>query len=301
MAGSDDRFSFHVRQSDYFKPGRPRVYAERFPHSIDAAMHDHDLFEIALVVTGRCVHVSAEGERSLGTGDVVLLRPGAWHALTKPSSFIVFNCLFAPELLSGPLAWALEDESLHLLMNVAPVQENRRGVLVMRLSPESVARCVNLMDRISTVNAASPLPEYAAVGVLLQLLGELAGGLTEHAKHEPVDTRRTVHPAIHKIIRLLTADARRHWTIHDLAGLVGLTGPYLVRRFTADVGMPPLRYLGRLRAETAAASLLRTDKPITEIGLDVGWPESHHFARRFKEHFGLTATEYRRRFRTAVR
>ncbi len=292
MAGDDERFKFHVLQADFFKPGQSRLHAARYAHAVDAEAHDHDLFEIALVVSGRCVHVSAEGEQSLSAGDVVLLRPGAWHSLTKPESFVVFNCLFSPSLLAGPLAWALEDESLHLLLNVAPVQANRRGVLMMRLAPDAIERCVALMDRIG----ARSSPEYAATGALLQLLAELAGGLAETTRSQPIEATRDVHPAIHKAIRAMAADPAKHWTINELAGLAGLTGPYLVRRFTADVGMSPLRYLARLRAERAAMALIRTDKPITQIGLDVGWDESHHFARRFKEHFGLTATEYRRRF-----
>ncbi|WP_233358643.1 helix-turn-helix domain-containing protein [Thermomonospora amylolytica] len=49
--------------------------------------------------------------------------------------------------------------------------------------------------------------------------------------------------------------------------------------------------------ERAASLLLHTDQPITRIGQAVGWADQNYFARRFKAHYGLTATTYRRRFR----
>lgn len=71
---------------------------------------------------------------------------------------------------------------------------------------------------------------------------------------------------------------------------------YLVRVFKSGTGLPPMAYLARLRAETAATLLLHTDQPVTAIGRAVGWPDQNYFARRFKAHYGLSATTYRARF-----
>jgi transcriptional regulator GlxA family with amidase domain len=60
--------------------------------------------------------------------------------------------------------------------------------------------------------------------------------------------------------------------------------------------MPPMAYLARRRVEKAAGLLLHTDQPVTQIGRSVGWPDQNYFARRFKAHFGLSATTYRSRF-----
>jgi AraC family L-rhamnose operon transcriptional activator RhaR len=57
-----------------------------------------------------------------------------------------------------------------------------------------------------------------------------------------------------------------------------------------------MAHLSRFRVETAAAMLLHTDQPITQIGHSVGWPDQNYFARRFKAHYGLTASSYRTRF-----
>ena len=57
-----------------------------------------------------------------------------------------------------------------------------------------------------------------------------------------------------------------------------------------------MAYLAQLRAEHAAMLLLHSDQPVTCIGREVGWPDQNYFARRFKAHYGLSATTYRRRF-----
>ena len=74
-------------------------------------------------------------------------------------------------------------------------------------------------------------------------------------------------------MRLLEAAPERHWTLTELADELHLAPGYLVRLFKAGTGLPPMAYLARLRAETAAALLLHTDQPVTAIGRAVGWPD----------------------------
>ena len=99
-------------------------------------------------------------------------------------------------------------------------------------------------------------------------------------------------------MRLLEADLRRDWTLKSLAAELHLAPGYLVRLCNAATGLPPMAYLGQLRAEHAAVLLLHSDEPVTSIGRAVGWPDQSGFARRFKAHYGLSATTYRKRFAT---
>jgi len=101
-------------------------------------------------------------------------------------------------------------------------------------------------------------------------------------------------------MRLLEADIARPWTLTGLACEMHLTAGHLVRLFKAATGLPPMAYLAQIRAEHAAVLLLHSDEPITAIGRAVGWPDQNYFARRFKAHYGLSATTYRKRFATAA-
>ena len=99
-------------------------------------------------------------------------------------------------------------------------------------------------------------------------------------------------------MRLLEADLPHDWTLKSLAAELHLAPGYLVRLFNAATGLPPMAYLGQLRAEHAAVLLLHSDEPVTSIGRAVGWPDQSGFARRFKAHYGLSASAYRKRFAT---
>ncbi len=97
-------------------------------------------------------------------------------------------------------------------------------------------------------------------------------------------------------MRLLESRLAHKWTLNELADELHLTPRYVVRLFRAATGLPPMAYLAQHRVEKAALLLLRTDQPITQIGRAVGWADQNYFARRFKAHYGLPATTYRRRF-----
>jgi len=97
-------------------------------------------------------------------------------------------------------------------------------------------------------------------------------------------------------MRMMEERPAYQWTLTALAAELHLAPGYLVRLFKAATGLPPMAYLSRQRVELAANRLLHTDQPINRIGESVGWPDPNYFARRFKSHYGLSASTYRARF-----
>ena len=77
----------------------------------------------------------------------------------------------------------------------------------------------------------------------------------------------------------------------------GLTARTFKRRFKAATGETPIGYVQRLRVERAKRQLEQSDDPIEEISWAVGYEDPASFRRLFKRLTGLTAGEYRRRFR----
>jgi len=102
-------------------------------------------------------------------------------------------------------------------------------------------------------------------------------------------------------MQLLDSDLSQPWTLTELAARLRVSPGYLLRLFKDASGVPPMAYLARRRVETAAEQLLHSSDPIGQIGRAVGWPDQNYFARRFKAHFGLSATDYRSRFADKAR
>jgi AraC-like DNA-binding protein len=89
--------------------------------------------------------------------------------------------------------------------------------------------------------------------------------------------------------------------VEALARSVHLSRAHFIRSFRATFGETPHRYLQRRRIERAMALLRETDRPVTEICLDVGFASLGTFGRTFHEVVGISPTAYRERAWAAVR
>jgi transcriptional regulator GlxA family with amidase domain len=91
-----------------------------------------------------------------------------------------------------------------------------------------------------------------------------------------------------------------HRTSNPVAELVArfeMPRRTLERRFRRATGYLPVAYVQNLRISEAMRRLERTDLPVEEIALDVGYENTAFFRRVFKRTTRLTPGAYRRKFR----
>ena len=74
----------------------------------------------------------------------------------------------------------------------------------------------------------------------------------------------------------------------------------ICREFTAHYGISPIQYLNTRRIEVAKEALRCTNKKISEIGRMVGFDNTNHFIRLFKQKTGVTPLIYREQPPAAV-
>ncbi|MEU4427251.1 AraC family transcriptional regulator [Actinoplanes sp. NPDC024001] len=274
----------------YFSDGS-LAYAGHYMHQDIHPDHTHSFVEIAVMVGGAGRHRSVLGDQQLRVGDVVLLRPGVWHGYEQCQALDLYNCCFSVDLLHRELAWTREDPLLGYLLWTGPYAMQRRGMLTAHLSPTALTEAIEHLDALDRIRAQPDGPHRGdIIGRLTLFLSVLSRAVATDRATAPT------HPAVTHAMRLMEADLARRWTLTELAGKLGISAGYLVRIFKATTGLPPVAYLSRHRVETAANLLLHTDEPITQIAQDVGWPDQNYFARRFRAHYGLSASTYRARF-----
>lgn len=261
------------------------LYGENTPHG-------HDFFEIALSAGGKGRHVSASGEQMLNEGEVIIVRPGAWHGYMECSGLIIYNCCFDQNLLQRELSWLREDSALNYLMWTGPYASDRRGVLVVRLQAGCLNGCLEQLQALGDVQDSPRRAE--TLGRLLIFLDSLSrtveecGVLHRQAQH--------IHPAVIETMHLIESQISRDWSLTDLGTHCHLNPSYLVRLFKADVGLSPIAYLNRCRLERAAGLMLHTVLPVAEVAAQLGWFDPNLFARRFRAAYGMSPSEYRKRF-----
>ena len=84
-------------------------------------------------------------------------------------------------------------------------------------------------------------------------------------------------------------------SVEDIARQTGLNRSYFGKVFKAATGKSPQAYLISYRMSKASELLKLTALPVSEVGRAVGYPNQLHFSRAFKNTYGVSPREWRRR------
>jgi transcriptional regulator GlxA family with amidase domain len=88
--------------------------------------------------------------------------------------------------------------------------------------------------------------------------------------------------------------------IQSLARIALTSESHFIRSFKGTFGETPHRYLQRRRLERAMALLRQTNRPVTEICLEVGFTSLGTFSRTFRRVLGMSPTTYRKAWRAGA-
>jgi AraC-like DNA-binding protein len=124
----------------------------------------------------------------------------------------------------------------------------------------------------------------------------LCGPLTSRRakSRQPSSARGGLAPgALRRVHAHIHSRLSQRIELSELADIAGLSGCHFSRAFKQSLGVPPHRYLMQRRIEAAAELIEQTDRPMSEIALEVGFSDQSHFTRMFSRHFLQTPRQFR--------
>jgi|LSQX01.2.fsa_nt_gb AraC family transcriptional regulator len=101
--------------------------------------------------------------------------------------------------------------------------------------------------------------------------------------------------AINRVIDYIEGNICNNIELEHLAQVASLSKFHFLRVFKTLLGETPMQFLSRLRLEKIAAALIsKPNSSISEICYEHGFTNMTIFAKNFKKHFGISATEWRK-------
>ncbi|TWD81864.1 AraC family transcriptional regulator with amidase-like domain [Kribbella amoyensis] len=122
------------------------------------------------------------------------------------------------------------------------------------------------------------------------------GGQVQYRAEKPVSSTDSLSP----LLDWATDNLAEPLTLDDLAARLTVSPRTLTRRFTEQLGTTPGQWLLAQRVARARVLLESTDLPVETIAHRVGLSTATNFRRRFQTAVRTTPSAYRRAFRQAT-
>ncbi|MGJ7505950.1 helix-turn-helix domain-containing protein [Variovorax sp. GT1P44] len=129
--------------------------------------------------------------------------------------------------------------------------------------------------------------------VLPRTIGDPRAGVNA-ARKRGASPRGGIAPsALQRVRAHIDQNLCEHIDVAQLAAMTGLSACHFSRAFKQSVGVPPHRYVLSRRVQAAAALVRSTDRPMSDIALEVGFSDQSHFTRVFTAHMGASPRRFR--------
>jgi transcriptional regulator GlxA family with amidase domain len=286
--GAPDGFSFRACGERAAKVATPDGIAIHVPHGLDA-LDGADL----IVVPGRFPHDTVPRRPVIDA-----LRTAHDRGATLLSICVGAFTLAHAGILDGRSAtthWDYADELAERFsrVNVLPdrLYVDDGDVVTSAGLAAGLDACLHVVRRERGAAAASALACWNVVAP------HRAGGQAQFIPARVLDERRTGIDAT-----LAWALARLHQRLRlaDMAAHAHMSPRTFSRRFVAEVGTTPKRWLLDARTTRARELLETTDLPIDQVVTAAGFADAAALRLGLQRHTGLTPTAYRRTFRGCV-
>ena len=136
-------------------------------------------------------------------------------------------------------------------------------------------------------------PEDANLIAKKGLLYSLCSAFDEKAVYQP--RKAGQKGLLSRIFAFVEQNSAGECTLEELAAQLGYDYAYLSRSFKKAAGISYVSYLNIFRLNKACYLLDNTDKSILQCALEVGYSSLRTFNRNFKNHFGISPAEYRKK------
>ena len=277
-------------------------------------LHQHDFYEMALILRGTCQHFYRGTYTPLIPGDLFLIPPNQPHSYRFQDNISICNCQFYPDILSPELERFVADIEYVALQEKTSARKRMQDMKTYRQSGERIS-----LHHAGDINSQGIIhlnhTEQQAIFSEMQDMMEeqriqkfgfarIKQMLLEHILIQVKRVQmaqfesRTPEPTwkdemIDSVLSMIEHDISQVYDFNKIAQSQNITTSYFRSIFKSITGLSPVEYLNRVRILRALDLLQSTELPITEIALLVGFDDPNYFSRMFKRFLGYSPRHFR--------
>lgn len=275
------------------KPDFPyEVYNTYIPkHFTYFPMHWHEQFEIIYVIEGH-LKVTVEGKEFIcEPDDIVIVPPDHIHDMgqvdSEPSHYA--NIMFNFSLLEP------DSECEVYKKYFEPFFKNEISEFVVKAGSELGGKLVPLAkDMYECRHEKYSTDELRVKSDLYEFMYRIQGLIQD--KSEASETRENWIEKIKPVLTYVSQNLAEEISVEQAAEKCGLSKSHFMKIFKNVTGNSFLDYVKRCRLENAYYLLTETVKNVSEIGEESGFSNFSYFIRSFKETYGMSPLQFRKKF-----
>jgi len=278
-----------LKTKDLIDPESEIHYAYHKSLATITTPHNHDFFEMFLIVKGVALHRINDKQEIIEEGDLVFIRQNDTHNYEKSDdkSCELINLAFPESTILKLFEYFGEGfHSDKLLLAEFPPK--------IRLSKIEKDILVNRFEKLNTLRRTNKKKIKTELRILLADI--FSRYFT--AKEESLND---IFPSW--LIKLKAEMERKEnfvLGINKMYDLCERTPEHLSRSFKKYFNESPTDYITNLRLNYAANLLSNSDEDITNISMDCGFENLSHFYHLFKKKFDSSPKEFRLKHQKSI-
>ncbi len=262
-------------------------------------LHKHHFFELIYVLEGKGFHNINNNEYEFGRQDVFLLTPEDLHAfrITNPCVFCIID--FTASFFSK--TFARQNEKMDMsdffrqLEYIFHNHHDVRGNLIA--DTDKAIFDVLIRQLLKEKDSNETYGKIIIQNIVFLLLHLIARNI----EHNVISSSMTLNPKnkIHGIIVYIQQNIYNKELIklENIAAYFNKSSDYLNRYFKSQTGSNLREYILHYKLELVQTRLKFSDLNISEIAAEVNFTDESHLNKAFKKEHGLTAKQFRIRYK----
>lgn len=262
-------------------------YAKRDQTASMLTHHYHDHYEIYYQLSGERYYFLKDRSYYVKKGDIVVINTYTLHKTVRVGSKAYERILinFSPEYIAKLTKYITDIDLLRCFKNSSPI---------ITLSPKEQLFIESLLFKMlkEKKEKLEGFDTYSRMS-LIELLITLSR-IPPKNKNTYLEFPSSLHKKISEVTAFINEHFMEDITLNLIAKKFYMNPYYLCRTFKDVTGFNFTQYLNTVRIRASEELLLTTNLSILEVATAVGYTNSTHFGRVFKQTLGTSPLQYRK-------